>query len=71
MTKSELNAIATTALLDQEFKAAILNGKRREKLAEFSLPDDVLVDVLSIDANNIRQFIYQLNEIAKRPSLNY
>jgi hypothetical protein len=70
MTKSELNAIATTALLDKEFKAAILNGKRREKLSQFSLPDDVVVDVMAIDANNLHQFIYQLNEIVKKPSIN-
>jgi hypothetical protein len=31
MYKENLNAIATRALLDDEFEAAILNGHRREK----------------------------------------
>lgn len=69
MTKIELNAIATRAIVDQQFEAAILNGHRRESLQDFSLPQDIFSAVMAIDANNLRQFIVQLNEIVQQPYL--
>ena len=71
MTKLELNAIATRAILDQRFEAAILNGHRKDCLKEFTLPEDVFNDLMEINARDLMQFIEQINEIAKRPSLQF
>ncbi len=71
MTRLELNAIATRAIVDSRFKADILNGHRKESLQEFSLPEDIFRDVMDIDASNLYQFIVQLNEIASRPALQF
>jgi hypothetical protein len=60
MSKIKLNAIATQALLDNEFKAAILNGRRAEKLSAFELNDAEVAAVMSIEAINIDQFIRRL-----------
>lgn len=69
MTKLELNAIVTMALVDKDFKKAVLNGKRRESLEAFKLPDRVRNQVLEIDAHDIHQFIYKLNEIVNQPHM--
>ena len=69
MTKIEINAIATRALVDKEFEAAILNGHRRERLQEFELPEKVFNAIMGIKGENIKQFIFQLNDIAASPTL--
>jgi hypothetical protein len=69
MTKIEINAIATRALVDKEFEAAILNGHRRERLQEFELPENVFNAIMGIKGKNIKQFIFQLNDIAASPTL--
>ena len=67
MTKSEINALATKALTDRNFEAAILHGKRLEQLKEFRLPSGVLNAIMQIKGENLQQFIYQLNDLVNSP----
>ncbi|MCB9135747.1 MAG: hypothetical protein H6636_09990 [Anaerolineales bacterium] len=60
MSRFNLNAIATKALLDHKFQADILNGHRKERLNEFDLSDDEKRVVLSIEAKNVDQFVTRL-----------
>lgn len=67
MSKMKLNAIAAQALLDNEFKAGLLNGKRREKLSTFGLNDEEIQAIMSIEAMDLDQFIRRLGNLM-RPS---
>jgi hypothetical protein len=60
MSQLHLNAIVTQALLDDEFRAAILNGQRRARLAAFDLTDQEREVVLSIPAHDLDGFIRQI-----------
>ena len=57
MSKLQLNAIITRALLDKDFKAGILNGKRKTLLSAFPLSSDVMRKVLVIRANDMDEFV--------------
>ncbi len=61
MTKIEVNAIATRALIDKDFEAAILNGHRRELLQEFQLPEKVFNAIMCIQGEDL-QAIYLSTE---------
>jgi hypothetical protein len=61
MSKLKLNAIATQALLDNEFKAAMLNGQLQERLGAFQLNDEEVQAVMSIQAMDLDQFIRHLS----------
>ncbi|HEY4717771.1 MAG TPA: hypothetical protein VJ182_02575 [Anaerolineales bacterium] len=61
MSKLKLNAIATQALLDNEFQAAILNGHVQERLSAFQLNDEEKQAVSSIQAMDLDQFIRHLS----------
>lgn len=61
--KTQINAIATRALVDEEFKAGILNGTRSKKLQEYPLPETFHRAVLAIKADDLNQFIFKLHEI--------
>lgn len=63
MSKIKLNAIATQALLDEEFKAAIQSGQHKEKLSAFQLNDEEVQAVMSIDAMDVDQFIRRLGNL--------
>lgn len=65
MSKIKLNAIATQALLDNDFQAAILNGQHQEKLGAFQLNDEEAHAVMAIDAMDIDQFIRRLGNLMK------
>jgi hypothetical protein len=69
MTTLKLNAIVTKALIDRDFQAAILNGRRRECLVTFGLSDDEIKAVLSVRASNLDQFIKQINALLCVPEL--
>jgi NifB/MoaA-like Fe-S oxidoreductase len=71
MSKIHLNAIATRALLDGDFKKAVLNGKRREKLDEFSLSENEIQAVMEIEANSLDQFIRGLGTLMHNQSSSY
>jgi hypothetical protein len=60
MSKLHINAIVTRALLDDEFKAAILNGQRQARLAGFDLTDTERNAILSIKTHDLDQFIGQI-----------
>lgn len=60
MSRLNLNAIATKALLDHNFQTDILNGHRKERLTEFDLSEDEKRVVLSIEAKNVDQFVTHL-----------
>ncbi len=63
MSKIKLNAIAAQALLDNDFQAAILNGRYQEKLGSFQLNEEETAAVLSINALNVDQFIRSLGNL--------
>ena len=70
MSKLKLNAIATQALLDQDFKAAILSGRSSDKLSAFQLNEEEMRAVASIQARDLDQFIRSLgNLIQVAPAL--
>lgn len=61
MSKLKLNAIAAQALLDNEFKTALLNGKVQDRLSAFHLNDEEVRAVMSIQAMDLDQFIRHLS----------
>lgn len=69
MTKVVVNAIATRALIDKDFEAAILNGHRKELLQEFQLPEKVFNAIMCIKGEDLNQFIFQLNDLVTSPSM--
>lgn len=69
MSKYQLNAIATRALVEPAFGKAILNGQRRQKLQEFDLSPELVDVIMSIQGNDIHQFIFHLNEIIAEKTL--
>jgi hypothetical protein len=71
MSKLKLNAIATQALLDNEFKAAVLSGHVQEKLGAFQLNEAEMQAVSSIQAMDLDQFMHRLgNLIQLAPALS-
>lgn len=69
MFKTYINAIATRALVDNDFEAAILNGHRREKLHEFGLDSKQIKAVMDIKAANLDQFIRSLDKLIQHPTV--
>jgi len=65
MSKIKLNAIATQALLDNDFQAAILDGRHQEKLGSFRLNDEEAQAVMAIDAMDVDQFIRRIGNLMK------
>lgn len=65
VAKNQLNAIVTRALIDEEFKAGILNGSRQQKLEEYPLPEPIQQAVLDIKADDINHFIFKLHELMR------
>lgn len=63
MSKLKLNAIATQALLDQDFKAAVLSGRLQEKLGAFHLNEEELRAVTAIQAMDLDQFMRRLGTL--------
>ena len=57
-----LNAFVTKALLDDKFQEDILNGQRQERIEEFDLSNDEKMTLLGIQADNLEQFIYQVEQ---------
>ena len=63
ISKAHLNAIATRALIDEEFKAGVLNGKRSQKIQEYPLSELIQEEIMKIAAKNVGQFIQGLHAI--------
>ena len=68
MSKLKLNAIATQALLDNEFKTAVLNGHLQDRLSAFQLNDEEVQAVMSIQAMDLDQFIRHLSGLIQPSS---
>ncbi len=68
MSKIKLNAIAAQALLDNDFQAAILNGRYQEKLGSFQLNEEETAAVMSINALNVDQFVRSLGSLLQSAS---
>lgn len=68
MSKLKLNAIATKALLDNEFKAAILNGQMQDRLSAFKLNEEEAQAVMSIHALDLDQFMRHLSGLIQPSS---
>lgn len=62
-SKAQLNAIATRALIDEDFKAAVLNGKRSKRIQEYPLSNVIKEEVMNIRATDVGQFIQGLYAI--------
>ena len=69
MIKVTVNAIATRALVDKDFEAAILNGQRRKLLQEYQLPEKVFNAIMCIKGEDLSQFIFQLSDLVASPSM--
>ena len=65
VAKNQMNAIVTRALIDEDFKAGILNGTRRQKLQEYPLPDSIQEAVMDIKADDLNHFIFELHALLK------
>jgi hypothetical protein len=61
MTTRALEDLVTTALLDQSFQQALLNGHRREAIADFGLSVEERTLVLSIRAATLEDFAAALS----------
>lgn len=57
LSKVQLNAIATRALIDEDFKAGILNGSRLQKIGEYPLSEIARQEIMNIRAADVSQFI--------------
>ena len=68
MLKTNINAIAAQALLDNKFETAILNGQRKEKLHEFDLNEKQIEAVMAIEADDLDQFIRSLGKLIQLPN---
>jgi hypothetical protein len=60
---AEIHALATRAIIDREFQAAVLNGKRRERLQEFHLSELAVRKILAIQAASVQDFIHNLSAL--------
>ncbi len=60
MSKLTLNALITKAILDDKFQEDILNGQRQARIDEFDLSHDEKKTLLDIQADNLDQFIVQV-----------
>lgn len=66
-SKSHINAIATRALVDKKFQAALLNGHRREMLEQFPLSDEEQEVLLDLRVDNVDHFISRLDSLMVQP----
>ena len=57
-----LQAVVGTAVIDSDFRRAILNGSRRRAIARFDLSHVETVAVMSIQADTLEQFAGQLDQ---------
>ena len=62
-SKVHVNAIATRALIDEDFKAGVLNGSRSQKIEEYPLPETIQQEIMNIRAKDVSQFIQGLYAI--------
>lgn len=62
MLHESLQAVIGTAVIDTEFRKALLNGSRQRVIQRFNLSRDEFDAVMSIRANSLEQFASQLDQ---------
>lgn len=62
MSSLGLNALITKLIVDHKFQEEILNGKRQERINEFNLSCKERNAVLSIQADNLEQFVQRMTQ---------
>jgi hypothetical protein len=62
MPYDALQAVIGTAVIDADFRKALLNGARRGVVSSFKLNSDELDVVMSIRADTLEQFAGQLDQ---------
>jgi hypothetical protein len=60
MSVRQLNILVGKAVINREFRHALLNGQRREKVADFELTDEERDAVLAIRAETVQEFAQAL-----------
>jgi len=68
MSRLHVNAIVTRALLDDDFRAGLLNGQRRARLAAFDLSEQERNAILAIETHDLNQFIGQVDRWLRTPA---
>jgi hypothetical protein len=61
VSQEALQAIVGTALIDKEFRQAMLNGSRAAVIGQFDLSPDERETVMSIEASTLEQFAWELH----------
>jgi hypothetical protein len=56
-----LEEVVGQAIIDREFCAGLLNGKRARLLSQFNLTPEEMQALMSIDANSLEAFAGQIN----------
>jgi hypothetical protein len=62
MKHEVLQAVIGTAVVDTNFRKALLNGSRRNVLAAFKLSREEFDIVMSVHADSLEQFASQLDD---------
>ena len=62
MSKTALQTLIGTALIDRRFCEELLNGKRPALLAEFDLSEEEREVALTIETDSIQEFVGGLYE---------
>ena len=62
MAFESLQAVVGTAVIDSEFRAALLNGPRRAAVSDFGLTPEEMNVVLAIHAATLEQFAGQVDQ---------
>lgn len=62
MSNESLQAIVGTALIDKDFRRAMLNGSRAIVIKQFDLSVDEREMLMSIEANTLEQFAWHLHK---------
>lgn len=62
MAFESLQAVIGTAVVDSEFRQALLNGSRRRVVTEFGLTTEEMNAIMSIRATTLEQFAGQLDQ---------
>jgi hypothetical protein len=63
VANSVLNELVSRAVVSDEFRAGILNGKRADLLRGFSLESDEIAEVMAIRANTLQEFSTAIERI--------
>lgn len=66
MTARTLQKIVGRAIISDDFRAGILNGKRAEILSEFDLEHEVFDTLMSIRAESLAEFAAAVEQLVRQ-----